>query len=492
MKPLRLIIVEDSEDDALLLILELKKGGYEPDHLRVETAASLEAALNNGTWDLILSDHALPAFSAPEALNLLNKSGKEIPFIIVSSVIGEDVAVSAMNAGAHDYIMKSSPARLVPVIERALHDSEVRAERKKALLDLRESEARFRRIAENALDIIYRVRISPSLKIEYLSPSVEAFIGFPADYFYDNPNAAFERVYEQDRHILEASLKGEKLFSKPILTRWVHRDGSVNWLEQRNVPIYDRVGRLVFVEGIARDITERILYEQELKKNHARIEALSNRILGAMEEERSRLARELHDELGQALTAVKLDLQLFNEGLSASQAQQYSLKQSIDLVDHTINLVRRQSVSLRPPVLDDMGLLPAVKEMVRGFMNRTGIQTKITADGFSRRLSKSVETALYRCVQESLTNVVRHARARNVSVRFNKENGLLVLSVADDGIGFEPEKMEVHSEHIGLTGMKERVKLLDGCFTINSAPQKGTTVSIKIPWQDRVEGEAGL
>ena len=118
MRRINLIIIEDSVDDTLLILNELKKGGYDPFHVRLETEQALEETIKEDKWDLVISDHALPYFSAPQALYTVNKSGKELPFIIVSSVIGEDVAVVAMKAGADDYIMKSDLGRLVPVVER--------------------------------------------------------------------------------------------------------------------------------------------------------------------------------------------------------------------------------------------------------------------------------------------------------------------------------------------------------------------------------------
>jgi len=480
---LKLIIVEDSEDDALLLSLELKRGGYQVEYLRVETSEELRTALKNDQWDLIISDHVLPDFSAPEALNVLKESGLDLPFIIVSSIIDQDIAVAAMKAGAHDYIMKDNLARLIPLVERALYNSNVKAEGKKALEKLRKSEARFRHIAEHARDIIFRIRLYPDLQAEYITPSVADFIGYTPEEIYNNPNLGFEVIYSEDKDMFTKYMSGEISFEGPIRTRWFHKNGNIICSEQNIVPVYDEQNRLVAFEGIARDITEQVNYEQKLKNSHARIEALSKRILEAIEEERARLARELHDELGQALTAVKLDLQLLNEFIPGDEKSERHLKQSIDLIDFTINLVRRLSVSLRPPALDDMGLLPAIKNMVNGFENRTGIKTILSTNSFTERLAQQVETALYRCVQESLTNIARHSNASSAEVDISKKNGILKVTVSDDGVGFEADKMVVSSEHIGLTGMKERIKLLNGKFKIDSVPSEGTTINIEIPWQ---------
>jgi putative nucleotidyltransferase with HDIG domain len=137
--PLRVLIVEDSEDDALLLVRELKHGGYEPIFERVDTTEAMGAALAKGSWDIILSDYAMPRFSAFAALELFKKSGLDVPFIIVSGAIGEEIAVEMMKAGVHDFVMKGNLARLIPAIERELREAEVRRERKKVQKQLEHS-----------------------------------------------------------------------------------------------------------------------------------------------------------------------------------------------------------------------------------------------------------------------------------------------------------------------------------------------------------------
>ncbi len=146
--PLRVLIVEDSEFDARLLVNMLRKGGYEPAYQRVETAEQMRAALAAQPWDILLSDYNLPTFSAPAALKLLQDSGHDIPFIIVSGGIGEDIAVASMKAGASDYLMKGNLARLSVAVERELRDAEVRRARRQAETSLRESEVRYRQLWE--------------------------------------------------------------------------------------------------------------------------------------------------------------------------------------------------------------------------------------------------------------------------------------------------------------------------------------------------------
>lgn len=152
--PIRILLIEDLEDDALLLLHEVRRGGFDPVCERVDNPQGMLAALDGNAWDIIISDHRMPHFSAPAALNILKKSGIDLPFIIVSGTMGEDLAVEALKAGANDYIIKGSFSRLIPAINRSIKEASVRRERKRAEEALRESEEKFRTLFQNANDVI--------------------------------------------------------------------------------------------------------------------------------------------------------------------------------------------------------------------------------------------------------------------------------------------------------------------------------------------------
>jgi signal transduction histidine kinase len=199
------------------------------------------------------------------------------------------------------------------------------------------------------------------------------------------------------------------------------------------------------------------------------------RVMSAQELERRRLARELHDETGQALTSILLGLKQL-EGSESSPAVE-SLR---ELVVATLQDVRRLAVELRPKVLDDFGLVPALERLTEGFGEQTGIAVDLEASAITDRLPMEVETAIYRIVQEALTNVVKHARAHRVSVLLTTANGRIKAVIEDDGTGFDPGSADGDGG-IGLIGMRERIELLDGTLVVESTPTSGTTIAVEVP-----------
>jgi len=198
------------------------------------------------------------------------------------------------------------------------------------------------------------------------------------------------------------------------------------------------------------------------------------RIVAAQELERQRLARELHDETGQALTSILLGLKQLDGGGSPE-----ALAALRELVVATLQDVRRLAVELRPKVLDDFGLAPALERLTAGFAEHTGISVDLETSALTERLPVEVETAIYRIVQESLTNVVKHAQAHSVSVVLTRGDGRIKAVIEDDGRGFEPEARG--HEGIGLVGMRERIELLDGSLAVESSPRSGTTIAVEVP-----------
>lgn len=350
---LRLLMVEDSEDDAALLLRQLELNGYTVIPSRVENAADFTAALARGEWDAIIADYHLPQFDAVAALRLMQDAGLDLPFLIFSGAIGEQTAVDAMKAGAHDYIMKNSPARLIPAIEREIREAAMRRDRRQA--------------------------------------------------------------------------------------------------------------------------------ETNLKASHEQLRQLAAKLQESRELERAHIAREVHDELGQILTGLKIDIRrLATELQRACPNLLPRTDEMMALIDSAVLTVRKISTELRPGVLDNLGLSAAIEWQAKEFQTRTSIFCEKVQPFGDISLERDCATAVFRIFQESLTNVARHSNATKVGVSLSRQNGHLVLKVQDNGRGIT--KTEMNNTHsLGLVGMRERALMFGGDLEVAGLPGRGTTVTLRIP-----------
>jgi PAS domain S-box-containing protein len=693
--PLKILIIEDSEDDAVLSLRELRLGGYDPDHMRVETAEAMQAAIGEKAWDVVISDFIMPQFSGLAALDLLKKSGLDIPFIIVSGKIGEDTAVEAMKAGAHDYILKGNLPRLVPAVERELREAESRAARRAAEEDLRRYQGHLeelveerteelkrtneqlhreisdRKIAEEALrKAIKRTKeeraksdaIIAALgdgviiqdneyKITYQNVIHKDLIGdhfgeycyeayrlsespcvdCPASLsFRDGKIHKAEKTITTDKGVLNIDITASPLrdasgeiiagieivrditerrrmedelrehrdhldlmvkertselralnkelraeimrriqMEKDLIEsqRFVHRiaDATPNLLylydaiENRNVYINPRIkdilgyspeeikkmrkaffmkllhpgdvpvidslwerfsnakegdiieseyrlkncsgewrwfysrdivfkrtsdGTLKLVLGISQDVTQRKLFEEELRSSRERLRHLLAHVQSVKEDERTRISREIHDELGQALTALKMDLSWMIKRLGKDDKPIREKAHLMSkLIDMNIQTVKRISAELRPGLLDDLGLTAALEWQAEEFGKRTGIKCEVLIRPGDMELKRDLSTAIFRIFQETLTNVVRHTKADKVRVSLKRNKTAVVFQVSDNGKGIS-EKQISSPTSIGLIGMRERVHFFGGRVEIRGG--KGTTVTVTVPLSNGV------
>ncbi len=256
-RPLQVLIVEDSELDARVLVGHLRQGGYQPQWLRVASAVGMQEALRSSRWDAILCDHSMPGFSAPEALRLLQETGLDIPFLIVSAGIGEDVAVAAMKAGANDFLIKGDLARLVPAVEREIREAGIRLARRTAENSLRENELRYRLVWENSADAV--LLLDANGDIRFANPAVQTVFGWDPHELVGRPLDSLRDTrlpgphWWSDRQIL----RGESVGCR--------RDGTTVAVDIALSEL--RLNDLQLVAAFIRDITARKAAESELQKN---------------------------------------------------------------------------------------------------------------------------------------------------------------------------------------------------------------------------------
>ncbi len=667
-KQLKILIIEDSEDDTLLVLHELRKGGYDPVYERVETQEAMISALERQRWDIIISDYVLPKFSGLAALALYKRSGLDMPFLIVSGNIGEDVAVEAMRAGAHDYIIKGNLRRLVPAVERELRETMVRRERAEAeeafMEQSRVLEAFFRHAIsplvfldkefnfirvndayakacqrdiaefyghnhfefyphEENEDIfrgvvstktLYQAVAKPFVfpdhpewgvtywdwtlvpvldnkgEVDFLVFSLKdvtdrkeaedrtlthnkllqlfshsfsrdaylgevvklisewsgctgvgisimdkndhipysAYTGFSPEFwesenwlstdhdqctcirvikespdagdlpymtrngsFYlnDNPGFMSGLTPEERDRFRDGCLKTGFKSLAVVPIRYVERVlGAVHLADERKEVL--PLKKVEFIESITPLIGEaiyRFSIEDELRRNYDALQSsekqlrdLSMHLQSAREEERTQIAREIHDELGQVLTALKMDVAWLRSKYKDREALVEKTGAMLKLIDMTIKTIKRISAELRPGLLDDLGLAPAIEWQAEEFQKRTGIICSVSISPKDISLDKDRSTAVFRIFQEALTNIARHARATKAIVALGIKDGKIVLRVEDNGKGITKKQL-FKSGSFGLIGIRERVHFLSGEVDIQGVPNKGTSIAITIP-----------
>lgn len=260
----------------------------------------------------------------------------------------------------------------------------------------------------------------------------------------------------------------------------VRKDGSCVDVSVTLSPIKTPRGEVIGASAIARDITTQKRAQVELQRHREQLRALTKRLERASEEERARVARDLHDDIGQLLTAVKMDLIWIGKRVPEEEREaRQRLSASVQLIDAGVRSVRTICSGLRPSILDDLGLAAAIEWQANEFSSRTGIACRVALPAPKFALPSDHATALFRIFQECLTNVSRHARAGSVDVSLSREGEDLVLIVQDDGHGFDGA---APSSSLGILGMKERAQTCGGEFEIISSIGKGTTVAVRVPF----------
>jgi two-component system, NarL family, sensor histidine kinase UhpB len=282
------------------------------------------------------------------------------------------------------------------------------------------------------------------------------------------------------RQALSEALQHGRLLD--VEFRIISSGGDMRCVHVRDEIVYDESGRPIRMFGTVQDITQRKQAEEELRRHATRLQELSRQVLQAQEVERRAIARELHDEIGQQLSAVGILLSIIDRQLPSELAQA-RLETAQARVGDLIAQVRNLGLNLRPAILDDFGLMPALVWLFERYTTQTQIAVQFEHAGLEeQRFAPEVETTAYRIVQEALTNVARHAGVTEVTVRLWIDADTLWVVVADHGHGFDPQTIDMRTSS-GLAGMVERAALLGGTLTIESAPGTGTRVTASLPLQ---------
>jgi PAS domain S-box-containing protein len=491
---LRVLTVEDSEDDCLLLIRQLRAGGCEPIFQRVETAEAMKAALNEQQWDIVISDYSMPHFSGLDALRLLQETGLDLPFLVVSGTIGEDVAVEVMKAGANDYLMKGNLKRLCPAIEREVREAQVRRERNRAEEAIRDSEVRYRGIMEQSADGIFLIDVE-TRRIMEANPAFHRILGYSAEEIkelsiYDFVMA--ERV-DIDRRFQEILAgKGGIFFER----QYRRKDGSSVdvWISGKLISYAGRAAVAILV----RDLTEKKALEAQFLRAQ-RMESIGL------------LAGGIAHDLNNILSPILMNAELLQRGLSDPN-QQRMLSSLISNAQRGADIVRQILSFSRGMEGERSAVSPRylLEEMER-FLHETlpksiRMETEIAKDLWS---ISGDATQLH----QVLMNLCLNARdamphggtlslsAQNVSLDETyaamhpeaRPGPYVLLSVSDTGCGIPPDLLEKIFDPffttkergmgtgLGLSTALAIVKDHQGFLRIYSEVGKGTRFHVYLP-----------
>ena len=354
--------------------------------------------------------------------------------------------------------------------------------------NLAQAEAKYRTVADFTYDWEYWANMDGTLN--YVSPSCERISGYSVQDFIDKPSLFREIIVPQDHKIWDRHYHDSRreLKGRDIQFRIQRRDGEIRWIEHACQPVTDNTGLFIGFRASNRDITSRKQAEEavreserKLRQNESVLRGLAGRLIFAQEEERSRLARELHDDLAQRLAVVaidtgRLELQLMDRPAPVRQTLG-EIKNGIVRISQDVHSLSRQ---LHPSILDDLGLIKAVESECAGFSKREGIEVVFNHENIPRVIPKDVSLSLYRIIQEGLRNISKHACAQHTSVCLQGIDHDVLLSVQDDGIGFDRAEVK-ENPGLGFSSMRERARLIHGEFSIKSQPEKGTVITVRAP-----------
>ena len=437
-------------------------------------------AIRNGQYYICNDIEADPAMDPwkDAALSRGYRSSMSLPIIKSGKVVG----AFSFYAPVKNFFDDSEIALLEEAtgdVAFALEVFEKEEMRRKAEQGIVESERRYHTLAEVSPVGIFHTDAAGSTT--YVNPRWCQISGIT--YEKAMGNGWFEAVHPDDRDMLRRNWEEATRHQQVSVSeyRFVRPNGSTAWVIGQAIPERDADGAIVGYVGTTTDITDRKLAEKEMEESSQKLRQLTTHLLNIREEERKRIGREIHDELGQQLTAIKMDISWIAKKTDPSQeAFKTKLQNVIALLDGGNQSIRRILNELRPVILDDYGLLEALRWQAQQFTANTHIPVAMTASESDMKIPEEISTCIFRVFQEALTNITRYAKATQVKVSLDIDSDSVLMNIEDNGLGFDTELTKT-KKSFGILGMKERVASLNGRFDLSSVPGNGTRISIHIP-----------
>ncbi|HTI12862.1 MAG TPA: histidine kinase [Puia sp.] len=475
---LKLLQLEDDSCDAELIEKFLRRSGLEFTTTVVSDKLEYLAAIRNNVFDAILADNSLPEFNSSDALNHLQKEGVNSAFILVTGTVSEEFAVDIIHKGADDYILKRNLTRLPSAIMQAIEKKRMLRDKLDAEAGLVRSERRYRTLFQRNLAGIYQSTADGRI--------IDCNNAFCRMLGYGNPGE-MRRINSRDLYFSEIEMRQfiarihyEKFLSNFEVTLR-KRDGSPVYVIGNISLVENNEIDIPIIEGIMINITDRKTAEEDLKKINLELHDLSSHLQNIREEERIEIARDIHDELGQQLTGLKMDVYSLDQQIrSDDPAIKKKFSDILGLIEVSVNSVRKITAHLRPAILDDLGLVAALEWHSQEIQTRFDLTVTFIPDRSEIEAPPAVTTGLFRIYQEALTNAVRHSEARAIDSSIKIVDDTIILEIKDDGKGTDINAIGKVKSY-GLLGIKERVHVMKGQYKFKSEPGKGTSLYISVP-----------
>jgi len=491
---LHILIVDDSPEDRYTVRRLLRADPRIATIMEADRGDRALAICQATPPDCVLLDYHLPDMDGLEVLARL-RAQCDVPVVLLTGMGNESLAVDALQRGAQDYLVKDvlTPERLGLTIERAVATVQFARERDHTLAlltttleTLQASEARYQTLFETMTQgVVYQAADG---QIITCNPTAERIWGMTLAQMQGRTSLdpRWRAIHPDglpfpgETHPAMVALRTGQVVRHEVMGVYDWNHDTYRWIDITVVPQL-RPGKAAPVQVYSTfdDITERVLAEEELRASTAQLQAISRRLVEAHERERRAIARELHDEVGQVLTGMKLTLETTMGDVPPTLRP--TLESVWESITELMNRVRALSLDLRPALLDDMGLIPALTWYLDRYTPRTGVQVELRHEGVNGRFPAEVEIVAYRIIQEALTNVARYAGVTVSHVRLRADSTHLMLRVDDAGRGFDAEAVLAARATGGLSGMYERVHLIGGVLTIESAPGQGTQIIAELP-----------
>ncbi|MDP1677012.1 MAG: PAS domain S-box protein [Bacteroidota bacterium] len=471
-QPTRILFIENNQESIALFNNEMRKSGIDHTLLHIASFDLIPETLEEFSPEIIVFDYAIVEIKPSDTISILKNMVATTPLIIYSNVLNEEIVVECMRSGAADYVFKQHSARLGSAIENAIDKRRVQEE-------LRSSKERFNTLAKVSTVGIFLTSSDGSYL--YVNERWTDITGLGYDKAFGE--GFLNAVHSHDRKRIRTEwhrcVQEQSAFQSEYRV-YRESDEKELWVFGQALPEFNPDGSLAGFVGTITDITERMNSEIEIDTSRKQLRALTVRLQNIREEERTHIAREIHDDLGQALTGLKMDLVWLNNKLTDTDvAIQKRMKSMMLLADSTIHNVRKLATDLRPGILDDIGLAAAIEWQGKDFGERTGINFSFHLDE-ELHIDEKRATAFFRIFQEAVTNVIRHADAKNIIVSLRKESNNVLLMIEDDGRGIAPHEI-TNLRSVGLLGMKERAASFNGEVQVLGQHGVGTTVRVRIP-----------